>query len=242
MSFIKIHREIIEHPCFINATDFKIFSWLLLKANYKDSSVGLKTGRSMQSVSLKRGQLLFGRHAAEMELNIDGSTIYKSLQRLDKWECISQQSNNQYTLITIVNYDTYQSNIDESVTSKEQVSNSKVTSKEQVSNTYKEEIEVKESKELIHPLQTFTKNLTQVSKLKTQLTYENCMELLKIFQESLVKDVLLQMENKADLTKKYTSVYLTCNNWCKNNSGNKPKILEKQLGPVAAKNNLGITK
>jgi hypothetical protein len=60
------------------------------------------------------------------------------------------------------------------------------------------------------------KNCPSVQKLPGQLTSEQS-EKLKTFAGSreAVEEILLQMENFKDLSKKYTSVFLTCNNWIK---------------------------
>jgi uncharacterized phage protein (TIGR02220 family) len=90
---------------------------------------------------------LFGRHAAEEELSINGSTIYMQIQKLKVENQISIKSNNQYSLITICNYDSYQSREDDYITTKEQPTNKqttnkahqssiRVTAREQLSNTY----------------------------------------------------------------------------------------------------------
>lgn len=66
-------------------------------------------------------------------------------------------------------------------------------------------------------LQKFIReNCPSVQKLPGQLTSEQS-EKLKIFAGSneAVQEILLQMENFKDLSKKYTSVFLTCNNWIK---------------------------
>jgi len=67
--------------------------------------------------------------------------------------------------------------------------------------------------EATHPLQQFVKSLKEVSRIKTQLTYENCKALLTDHGEELVKEVLLAMENTKGITNKYTSVFLTVNSW-----------------------------
>lgn len=71
-----------------------------------------------------------------------------------------------------------------------------------------------------HPLQIFASELTNVSSLKIQLSYAECETLCKKYSIEKIKEVLTQMENKADLKRKYVSVFLTCNNWCKNNFSN----------------------
>ena len=64
-----------------------------------------------------------------------------------------------------------------------------------------------------HSLQLFVKNLKEVSRIKTQLTAENCQTLISNHGEEMVKEILLAMENTKGITNKYTSVYLTINSW-----------------------------
>jgi hypothetical protein len=74
------------------------------------------------------------------------------------------------------------------------------------------------SKEIIemHELQKFvTEKLKLVPKMKTQLTFENCVELLKKYPRELIIEKLTAMDNKPDVCKKYVSVYLTVNTWCR---------------------------
>ena len=67
---------------------------------------------------------------------------------------------------------------------------------------------------ITHPLQTYIKdNLPQVSKLKRQMSAEECEKLLAKFTNEQIADTLLAMENFKQLTSKYVSVYLTLNNW-----------------------------
>lgn len=70
--------------------------------------------------------------------------------------------------------------------------------------------------EIKHPLQIFIKeNYPNICKLKNQLTAIEAGKLLEQYNKELIKDKLAAMENKADLTKKYKSVYLTLLQWCK---------------------------
>ena len=133
--YILLSRNLLESDVFASQKLLKIWIWCLCKANFKDRSIPLKIGKGETVVSIKRGSFLFGRHKAEEELFIDGSTIYKSIKKLEQMQMINIKSNNQYSIITINKYDTYQDNESYKVTSKEQPSNNQVTSKEQPSNT-----------------------------------------------------------------------------------------------------------
>lgn len=66
-----------------------------------------------------------------------------------------------------------------------------------------------------HPLQIYCEKFKNVSSLKTQLNYLECFKLENKFQEEKIANMIMQMENKVDLNKKYASVYLTLNNWLK---------------------------
>lgn len=70
---------------------------------------------------------------------------------------------------------------------------------------------------ILHPLQIYINdNFEFITKMKKQMNYENCESLVNQFDKNKIADILLQMENKKDLTKKYTSVYLTALTWLKN--------------------------
>lgn len=133
--FILLSRNILDSDVFASQKLLKIWIWCLCKANFKDKSVPLKVGKGETIVRVKRGSFIFGRNKAEDELFIDGSTIYKSMQKLKELSMIEIESNNQYSIVTISNYDAYQDSRSYKVTSKEQPSNNQVTTKEQPSNT-----------------------------------------------------------------------------------------------------------
>jgi hypothetical protein len=151
--WIKLHRSVMESYSFANPIAFKIWVWMLLKANYKDSFIPLKIGRGSTTIKLKRGQFIFGRFKAEEELGIDGSVIYRQVKKFEELEQIIIESNSQYSIITICNFDNYQSIKDNT----EQPKNNQRTTKEQPRSNIRttkehsieelESIEEKESKE-----------------------------------------------------------------------------------------------
>lgn len=132
---ILISRALIDSEVFASEKLLKIWIWLLIKANFKERQVPIKIGAGQSVVTIKRGQLLFGRLSAENELFIDGSTIYKCIKRLEKLKNIEINSNSHYSIITICNYDKYQNFNTYKVTGNEQASNSQVTADEQASNS-----------------------------------------------------------------------------------------------------------
>lgn len=146
--FILLSRGILESDVFASQKLLKIWVWCLCKANFKDKSVPLKVGKGETIIKVKRGSFIFGRKKAEEELFIDGSTIYKSIQKLKEFEMIEIESNNQFSIITICNYNAYQDSESYKVTSNEQPSNNQVTAKGQPSNTTKNANKVNKDKKV----------------------------------------------------------------------------------------------
>lgn len=146
--YINLYRQILDSAVFASEKRLKLWIWLLCKANYKDRFVSLNIGRGESVIELKRGQVLFGRFKAEEETGIDGSTIYKILQWFENENMITIKSNTHYTVLTVCNYDTFNTFESEKVAANEQQTNSQVAANEQPSNTPKQvKKEKKEEKE-----------------------------------------------------------------------------------------------
>lgn len=144
--YILISRGLLDSDIFASQKLLKIWIWCLCKANFKDRSVPLKIGKGETIIQVKRGSFIFGRFKAEEELFIDGSTIYKSIKKLEEMGMVDISSSNQYSIITICNYDTYQQSCNYKIASKEQQNDKQVTTKGQASNTTKERKTSKERK------------------------------------------------------------------------------------------------
>ncbi len=139
--WIKIHRSVLDSFCFANPNHFKVWIWMLLKANYKKSFIPLNAGRGSTTILVDRGQFIFGRNKASEELGLNGTAIYRILQKFEELKQISIEPNNHFSLITICNYNSYQNIKDKD----EQQMNSKRTADEHI----KEELEYKEELEEI---------------------------------------------------------------------------------------------
>lgn len=140
--WIKLHRQLIDSPVFAHPTALKIWIWFLCKANHKERTVQLSVGDGYTAVTVRPGQLIFGRHKAEEDLGIDGSTIYKWLRKFEvDMKMISVESNNKFSIITILNFNDFQSEENDDGSSRgateEQQRNNSVTTEEQQSNTNK---------------------------------------------------------------------------------------------------------
>lgn len=139
--YFKVHRKILQSQVFAHQTALKIWIWCLARVTFKERFVPLKSGKGEITVRLMPGQFIFGRFKAEEELNIDGSTIYKWIQKFasKEFNMITIESNNQYSIITLCKWEEYQNAEDEDVTTNEQPSDNQVTAKEQPKNTNKKD-------------------------------------------------------------------------------------------------------
>jgi len=120
--WIKLYRSLQDNPIYRKSQYVHLWVHLLLKANHKKSEF-IWNGKRMV---LMPGQLLTGRLELSRETEIPPSTVEKILKYLKREHQIEQQTTNKFRIITIKNWDFYQSdekgNIkkDNSVTTKEQ--------------------------------------------------------------------------------------------------------------------------
>jgi len=106
--YIKTWRKVADAGWLKNHKLWAFWSWCLIKASHKDIDqiVG------MQTISLSPGQLIFGRKRAAIELNMSEQEIRTVLDYLVKSKNLTIKSTNKFSIITIVNWDTYQSDGD----------------------------------------------------------------------------------------------------------------------------------
>lgn len=151
--YIKLHRKILDNGVFADAELLKVFVWCILKANTTPNVV---YGRKVDV-----GEFITGRITASEELYLKPSTIYKRLQKLKSQGYIDISSTTKNSLITVVNYKSYQLN-----------EKPKKRNLDTVSNKFL--IEVSAFKELysVKMLEAFVDYWTEPNKSKTKLRYE----------------------------------------------------------------------
>ena len=99
--FILLFRRSIDSEVFSDPYLWHLFSWCLLKANYKD--------KTYRGTLVSRGSFVCGRHSAAEQLGIAGSTWYERMKKLEAMGCITIESNSRFTVITVEKYEQYQS-------------------------------------------------------------------------------------------------------------------------------------
>jgi hypothetical protein len=136
--YIKLHRKVLDGGWLQNGDLWRFWSWCLLKAAYEPyvAIVGY------QKIPLNPGQFIFGRNVAVKELKMSERTIRTCLSTLKKLENLTIKPTNKFSIITVVNWELYQSNEDEATN---KATNDRPTSDQQVT-TFKEYKEGKEGK------------------------------------------------------------------------------------------------
>lgn len=130
--WIKLHRKLLKNPIFKNANLYHLYSYCLLKARHEEGEVMF--GETV--IKLNPGEFVTGRNVLSEALNEKPNTTYKRLKKLEKLNYVSLKSNNKNTLVTVLNWESYQIKKEE-VTTESQQSNNKVTTESQQSNTNK---------------------------------------------------------------------------------------------------------
>ena len=131
--WIKLHRKLKNSLVFDNPDLLKVWIWCLLKATHDDyiQMIGL------QEVELEKGQFIFGRKVAANELKMSESKTYRLIKKLENMQNLNIKTNNKYSIITIANWELYQSDSNNSEQQFEQQMNNKRTTNEQQMNTNK---------------------------------------------------------------------------------------------------------
>ena len=125
--FIKIHRQIMEWGWYKDQNTKAVFLHLLLKANFKE--------REYKGVLLKPGQAIIGRKALAEQLGISEQCVRTALNRLKSTNEITIKSTNKFSVVTIENWEMYQSDESESTNeSTNTLTNNQPTTNQQLTN------------------------------------------------------------------------------------------------------------
>lgn len=129
--WFKFHRQIFDNPiCTKDSEYFFVWCYLLNEAGYEEKKVLFKN----EEIILEKGQLLITVKSISDELKIDESKVNRILKKLESEKQIERQTSNKSTVVTIVNWQRYQS--DEKQNDK-QITNKCQTSEEQMTNNQK---------------------------------------------------------------------------------------------------------
>jgi len=103
--YIKIWRKALDNEWLKNHKLWVFWCYCLLKASHKKHMVKI----GYQDIEINPGQFIFGRKKASIELKIHESSIQRCIYVLKKMGNIEIETNNKFSVITIINWDIYQS-------------------------------------------------------------------------------------------------------------------------------------
>lgn len=103
--WIKLHRRLLDHPRFNESAWVHLWATLLLLATHKPIKMVFKGS----VIELMPGQLITSRVTLSQKTGIHRSSIERYLEILKNEQQIEQQTSNVNRLITILNWDEYQS-------------------------------------------------------------------------------------------------------------------------------------
>lgn len=104
IGFIKLHKKIIDWEWYSDINTCRLFLHLLLIAKFKDEK--------WRGVDIKRGQVLTGRTSLAKSTSLTESQIRTSISKLKSTNDIAIKITNEFSIITLTNYDLYQSRLE----------------------------------------------------------------------------------------------------------------------------------
>lgn len=127
--FIVLHRKMLDWEWYSDPLMVHLWITLLLMANYED--------KKWCGIVIKRGQLVTSFDKLSLQTGMSIRQLRTRLDRLEDCECITKQTTNKYTIVTICNYSSYQDipdDNDSQATIKRQASDNQTTIKRQQHN------------------------------------------------------------------------------------------------------------
>lgn len=98
--WVKLHRKITEWEWYSDINTCRLFIHLLLIANHTD--------KKWKGIDVKAGQCITGRISLSEQTGLTEQSIRTSLNKLKSTSEITIKSTNKYSIITILNWNSYQ--------------------------------------------------------------------------------------------------------------------------------------
>lgn len=145
IGWIKLHKQLLQWEWYTDSVVKELFLHLLLKAKFKDES--------WKGVQIKRGQVLTGRVKLSQELALTQQQIRTALKKLKSTNEITIKTTNKFSLVTLVNYDSYQGKKDPSASKiTDKALNEQPTTNQQLTTVLRSKEEKKKRRKEEEPL------------------------------------------------------------------------------------------
>ena len=131
--FISLHRKLLNWEWYTDVNVKTLFIHCLLRANFKD--------RNHKGIPLKRGQFITSLRKLSIETGLSERQVRTALDKLKMTNELTNDSNNQYRIITVLKYNEYQKidkQDDKEVTNERQASDKQTTTDNNIYNVNKD--------------------------------------------------------------------------------------------------------
>ena len=99
--WVCVHRKMLEWEWFDDHNVFRLFMYLLLSANHKQNK--------WKGITVKKGSLITGRDALALKTGLSVRQVRTALSKLKSTNDIAIKSTSKYSIVSITNWDLYQS-------------------------------------------------------------------------------------------------------------------------------------
>lgn len=208
--YIKLWRKTLDSSICQNSHCFHLAIYLTMKANYKST----KFIFNKQEITVDRGQCIIGRAKLSLETGITQQSIRTTLHTLENIGFLTTKSTNRFSIITICNYETYQSQdeIDnQQITNSQPTTNQQLTTSKEVKRI-KKNIGGKDSPLTDYPLLTnpefakaFADFLTMRVKIKAPATHRAQQLLLKQLHKYEAPEAIAMLEQS--ITRSWRGIF-----------------------------------
>ena len=125
--YVRLFRKFTEWEWYQDGNVTRVFLHLLLRANYEE--------KRWKGIVVKRGQVVTSNESLAGSLNMSVHQVRTALEKLERTGEIGRRTTNQYTLVTICKYNSYQDNTaDERQTNGNQMADERQTDGNQMAD------------------------------------------------------------------------------------------------------------
>jgi hypothetical protein len=222
--WIKLHRKIFDNPMYFSEPFTRMQAWidLLLLANHSGQYFYIRGNR----VDVKRGEVAHSMESLAQRWKWSRGKVLRYISQLENSQMIVQQKSHVITKLSITNYNTYQSDgTTDSTTDGQQTvqqtdtnkndKNDKNENKERETRTQQPKSTNPDYIKFNNWIQEKAPYCSNPRNFPHQITEEEFIKLKKKYSGQQIADIVEKIENRKDLRKRYSNLYLTVNNWIK---------------------------
>lgn len=219
--WIKLYRQFLDWEYYAEPNTKAVAIHLLLKAN--------REAKKWQGVTIDRGELVVGVESLGKDLGLTRQQTRTALDKLKKSEFCNIRATNKFTIVTVLNFDSYQSvERDEQPTDNQRITNEQPTNNQQITTIQEiKNIRIKEKEKSSHT-HTCTHEEFEKFIFWIKETTPSILDFVHPFTETQLAQmkskydvntqilpILEEMHNNGASTKK-SSAYLTFKSYMRN--------------------------